>query len=430
MSRWARALSLVLLGFLAASCGQGRDRYSPDGGILPPPGSADGGAPGDGGSVAAQDCLRPDGGVAARNLLVMNPQNGQILRTLDLSCFAENPDRLPRPFLMAQARGKVYVALQDFDQFFSHHGTAKLLVLDPAEDRVVRRIDLRGRKNVSDLRLGADGLLYVATQGILGLEYPGFTVEPELSGGIDIVDPATDQVVGTIDDDAFGGNVTLLEPVSSSQGYAVVAVFDTQGSPRENRYHIKAWNPQARTGLAASLYASPGSFISGLQFDPASDCLWIAEGSFSSPRLRALRRADASLDTARDIQLALPPQGMGLYSVGSTRVLVVVEPDFTGGVGVVQTVDLAGAPPYSAVTRGDPVSSDPVVRVTQPLGGAPLVFVVNRYGADNLQWLDPQNGFLTRRLGNTALQWSTGNGTNPQDVLAVSENKVYVTLQN
>jgi hypothetical protein len=360
----------------------------------------------------------------------MNPQNGQILRTLDLSCFAENPDRLPRPFVMAQARGKVYVALQDFDQSFSHHGTAKLVVLDPTEDRVQRRIDLPGRKNVSDLRLGADGLLYVATQGILGLEFTGFTVESELSGGIDIVDPASDQVVGGIDDDAFGGNVTLIEPVSSARGYAVIAVFDTQGSPRENRYHLKAWSPGARSGSAASLYASPGSFINGIQFDAASGCLWIAEGSFSSPRVRALRQGDSTLDPSRDIPLALTPQGMALYSAGAARVLVLAEPDFAGGVGVVQTVDVAGPAPYAAITRSDPISSDPVVRVTQPPDGAPLVFVVNRFGADNLQWLDPQSGFATKRIGGTAAQWSTGNGTNPQDVLAVSETKVYVTLQN
>ncbi len=51
-----------------------------------------------------------------------------------------------------------------------------------------------------------------------------------------------------------------------------------------------------------------------------------------------------------------------------------------------------------------------------------LIYVANRLYADNIQVLDPADGFRTR------LQCSTGNGTNPHDIAVVSRRKAYVTL--
>jgi hypothetical protein len=60
------------------------------------------------------------------------------------------------------------------------------------------------------------------------------------------------------------------------------------------------------------------------------------------------------------------------------------------------------------------VSSDPVVREQQG-----MLYVVNRFGADNIVIVDPAAGF-------TAIdQFSTGAGSNPQDV-AVVGHKLYV----
>ncbi|MBN2183714.1 MAG: T9SS type A sorting domain-containing protein [Candidatus Krumholzibacteriota bacterium] len=49
-----------------------------------------------------------------------------------------------------------------------------------------------------------------------------------------------------------------------------------------------------------------------------------------------------------------------------------------------------------------------------------LIYVVNR-GGDNIQVLDPEDGFSTLR------QYSTGNGTNPQDIAFRSETKAYIS---
>jgi flagellar hook capping protein FlgD len=62
------------------------------------------------------------------------------------------------------------------------------------------------------------------------------------------------------------------------------------------------------------------------------------------------------------------------------------------------------------------VHSDAVMRW---YGG--LLYVVNRFGQDNIQVIDPALGYSTIR------QFSTGNGSNPQDICFASPTKAYVT---
>ena len=80
--------------------------------------------------------------------------------------------------------------------------------------------------------------------------------------------------------------------------------------------------------------------------------------------------------------------------------------------GVLSRVDL----PSLTVTQDAVVgvaSTDPVVR---SYGG--LLYIVNRFGFDNVTIVDPASGQLVEQI-------STGNGTNPQDV-AVKGDKLYV----
>ncbi|GIW39474.1 MAG: hypothetical protein KatS3mg076_0051 [Candidatus Binatia bacterium] len=96
------------------------------------------------------------------------------------------------------------------------------------------------------------------------------------------------------------------------------------------------------------------------------------------------------------------------------NVAFVVVTDFqTGSFATVSLDDFS-------VTRASPerqVHSDAVVRVA-----GNRVYVVNRIFADNIQILDPEAGFAT------VVQCSTGNGTNPHDILVLDGEKAYVTL--
>ena len=81
--------------------------------------------------------------------------------------------------------------------------------------------------------------------------------------------------------------------------------------------------------------------------------------------------------------------------------------------GSVSCVDLSSRTVHRDVAT---VFSDARMRVSDG-----LVYVINRFGQDNIQVLDPARGFATLR------QFSVGNGSNPQDLCIVSPTKAYVT---
>jgi hypothetical protein len=97
-----------------------------------------------------------------------------------------------------------------------------------------------------------------------------------------------------------------------------------------------------------------------------------------------------------------------------TQAFVVTSDFTTGSFG---TVDLDPPRNVMGSNPGHLLYRDAVVRTR---GG--LVYVVNRLFADNLQVLDPQQGFATR------LQCSTGNGTNPHDIAFAGDHKAYMSL--
>jgi len=84
--------------------------------------------------------------------------------------------------------------------------------------------------------------------------------------------------------------------------------------------------------------------------------------------------------------------------------------------GSFATIDLDTPRRVSPSSSQRRVHSDAVVRTH---GG--LIYVVNRLFGDNIQVLDPNDGFRT------ISQCSTGNGSNPRDIVVVSEDKAYVT---
>lgn len=95
------------------------------------------------------------------------------------------------------------------------------------------------------------------------------------------------------------------------------------------------------------------------------------------------------------------------------RLAVVLTTDFTSS-------SLASMPveqPNAVTVDGQTLHSDSVARAF-----GSIVYVINRFGADNIQALDASNDFAT------LWQCSVGNGKNPQDVVRVSDDKGYVAL--
>ncbi len=119
-----------------------------------------------------------------------------------------------------------------------------------------------------------------------------------------------------------------------------------------------------------------------------------------------MSRADLSCLALLPVLIALASPAHAVATRG-----YVLSTDYTSG--TLGVVDLA----TRAITRDVAVvSADPMARCYRG-----LIYVVNRYGYDNVQVIDPSQDYATVR------QFSVGNGTNPQDIAFASPSKAYVS---
>lgn len=109
--------------------------------------------------------------------------------------------------------------------------------------------------------------------------------------------------------------------------------------------------------------------------------------------------------------LALLLMATGAHAEGFT---LVTTTDFS--TGSTSSVDRVAK---TSINNVEPIHSDAVARYF-----GSYVYIVNRAGADNIQILDPNNNF------NTVDQFSTGNGSNPHDIIVMSQTVAYITRYN
>jgi DNA-binding beta-propeller fold protein YncE len=102
-------------------------------------------------------------------------------------------------------------------------------------------------------------------------------------------------------------------------------------------------------------------------------------------------------------------------SIAATEYAFVTTSDYSTGSSSVIYLDGS----YTTLVDVEELHSDAVSRYYEG-----LIYVVNRMGGDNIQVLDPGDGFSTIR------QFSVGSGSNPQDIAFVSGTKAYVSLGN
>jgi hypothetical protein len=108
---------------------------------------------------------------------------------------------------------------------------------------------------------------------------------------------------------------------------------------------------------------------------------------------------------------ALVCQGAPPVHAGSDYLFVTTTDYSTGSCS---TIGLD--PPRTVAQNVASIYSDAVARYYNG-----YIYVINRKGADNIQILDPNNGFATVR------EFSTGNLSNPQDVAFTAPDKMYVS---
>jgi hypothetical protein len=234
--------------------------------------------------------------------------------------------------------------------------------------------DARPLASVYDLTLDLPDLVIIAAAG------SGFAVDITLS-----IDPDTLDASG-----AFEGDVTVRKVTSGgvAAGWRAADPLPAHGRSTGDAWSLDPFGPvevgSDATGWTALFLRAEGTLsadgrtLSGIAGETASG----TAGTFFGVKQRRY------LVAATDFGVT------GTVSLVTVRYNVMVEVDR----------DL------------ESVSGDPVVRASD--GG---VFVVNRFFYDNVQSLDPAAKFAT------ALQFSTGNASNPHDVLAVDADRLFIT---
>jgi hypothetical protein len=139
-------------------------------------------------------------------------------------------------------------------------------------------------------------------------------------------------------------------------------------------------------------------------YDPAGD---LAAGGLPADGL--LTSTDALVALRAALNGTLP----GCAAATATRVLAVTASDdfSSGGIATIDLGTFAVVEHHRGVAAGDSVVRHQMDRI----------FVLNRFGANNVQELEP-DGLATLR------QCSVGLGTNPHDIVMISPSKAYVTL--
>jgi hypothetical protein len=108
--------------------------------------------------------------------------------------------------------------------------------------------------------------------------------------------------------------------------------------------------------------------------------------------------------------------------IPSTDVAFVITTDFA--TGSYSVIDLASRDTFKDIVLGG-IHSDALARVFNG-----LIYVVNRFGVDSIQIIDPQQGFTTPPNREVSVNTGGAPGSNPQDIAFFSTTKAYVSRLN
>ena len=206
------------------------------------------------------------------------------------------------------ANGRLYIVMQRLDATYAPSNTAYLAVFDVETDTEIdtgmgvadglKGIPLVLRNPNSIQYLPQLDTLYVEAAGRLG--FPAFGVEPEYTGGIETVDPASFVSRVLVDDgdtlDHPFGQVFRMVLVSTNRGYFIGtdnAFADStlyRFDPVTGAVHGDVNGPIAVAALA-------GLNLTGLAAGPLGK-LWVGNGDPAAPGLVVIDPTDDSIEQA------------------------------------------------------------------------------------------------------------------------------------
>lgn len=248
----------------------------------------------------------------SRNLLVVNPYSGALIRTIDLGQYAESssagiagPDGIPEMSQMYIEGSSLYIQLQRLDRndpsgIPTPNSNSLLLEIDLNSDTVINSYDFKSRNPISKiqrLEMGGELFLIMCAPNRLGFI-------SQLDGGV-VAFSLTTKTFRTnflYSELEAGGDILDVQIKNESEGYAFVLDSSFNKS-------VHQFNPStgSRINTILSFSASAGN-ISGLLLTRQGR-LYVGDGTFSRPGVLIFdtNRVDKPRITQTSIDVGLRP---------------------------------------------------------------------------------------------------------------------------
>jgi len=230
-------------------------------------------------------------------LLIVNPETGEHLGTIDLSAFADS-DGVPEMDRMVIVNGLLYVSLQRLNGFRAENDSF-VVVIDTTTDQVIdpnasdTKIVLSGR-NPFDMR-------YLASTDRIYLSNVGNFFTGDDFGGIESINPNTGLSEGLLmTDNDFGGPVGTIGLLDETRAY--VTVFDADFDNFVMPFNLSTQQ------ISPALTDIGTGFISSLAFDH-NGFLYIADRDTTNPGVQVFDTT-TNLKVEGPIDTGLPPNAI------------------------------------------------------------------------------------------------------------------------
>lgn len=237
------------------------------------------------------------------SVLIMNPQTGATLGTINLAAFAD-ADGIPEMDQMFLTGDYLCVLLQRLDRnnFYLPVGTSYMVVVDLATDTVVDMDPVAGGvQPVTLLRTNPYSEVNYRVAGVASIAYfscvGSFGALDGAVIAVDLADVTSQSII--LNETAAGGDILDVEIVSDTRGYAIIATpsFTTE---------LIAFNPSTGAKIGGTLYAPGGYDLNDCEPHDLGGVLLLTDRKATNPGIRCFDLATGAAAGAL-INVGLPP---------------------------------------------------------------------------------------------------------------------------
>lgn len=208
------------------------------------------------------------------DLFVVDPIDGALITSLDLTPFTENDgDRLARAARMQLVGNTLYILIQDLSSTFKATTVGKVAILNTTTKTFIdadaatpgtQAIVLSGRNPTSVVYNSTLNQLFITDTGFFDDVLNNDT--STAFGGIEVIDVATNTTEGIqIDDASFGGYLFSIDLVNATLGVVTVKAET-----------VATFNPTTLNIIDANIYSTSSGFLPEILVD-GNGLLWVPE---------------------------------------------------------------------------------------------------------------------------------------------------------